>query len=175
MDLRPYDFYRFTYPFDEEISANFAFYFLNSNVDEDNTTIAMNKWIGRIRDKIIQWQTQWYGESQSLSSPPELFIRIKGRSTIVYDSRSGESDEYQIGDVGRKVLEHLTKPTRMGNLAASLGHIQGFDAAKEIAFLKERRLIFQENEHLLSLVLPKKLPQMTCSPKDYGLKGISQQ
>jgi hypothetical protein len=39
-------------------------------------------------------------------------------------------------------------------LAAQLGHLDDFDAAKEVAYLLERGLLFQEGERLLSLVLP---------------------
>jgi hypothetical protein len=63
----------------------------------------------------------------------------------------------------------------MEELASLLGHIQEFDTQKTISFLNENGLVFQENNYLLSLVLPEKPPEMTCSPKDYGLKGISQQ
>ena len=39
-------------------------------------------------------------------------------------------------------------------LAAQLGHLDDFDPAKEVAYLLERGLLFQEHERLLSLVLP---------------------
>jgi ribosomal peptide maturation radical SAM protein 1 len=175
IDLRPSDFYRLTYPFDEEALSNLAFYFDNSNEARDPDSILMCRWIDKIQEKIIYWQTQWYGESQGRSRSPELFFKRKEGPAIIYDSRRGKASEYQIDDISRIVLERLTRPTKMEELASLLGHIQEFDTQKTISFLNENGLVFQENNYLLSLVLPEKPPEMTCSPKDYGLKGISQQ
>jgi hypothetical protein len=39
-------------------------------------------------------------------------------------------------------------------LKVQLGHLPDFNAEKEVAYLQERGLLFQEHERLLSLVLP---------------------
>jgi ribosomal peptide maturation radical SAM protein 1 len=175
MNLRPSDFYRLIYPFDGEALSNLAFYFDNSNEARGKNATLMSRWIEKIQEKIIYWQTEWYGKSQGRSRPPELFFKREKDPAIIYDSRRGKASEYQIDDISRIVLERLTRPTKKEELASCLNPVQVSDIQKTVSFLNENGLVFQENNYLSSLVLPEKPPDMTCSPMDYGLKGISRQ
>jgi ribosomal peptide maturation radical SAM protein 1 len=165
LDLRPFDFYELAYPFDEEVLADLAYFFAddrNFKAQYFTTTI---KWIGKLREKVNLWWTRWHGEDQP--PPPRLFFKGQGASSVVYDSRSGEVVEHQIGDVGRQVLEHLAKPRRIKDLAADLSHIPDFDPEKEVALLQERGLVFQEGERYMSLVLPEEPPPLALFPQGH--------
>lgn len=166
LDLHPNDFYQLIYPFGEEVLSNLAYYFVDRNFRAEYYA-AVCKWIDKIREQFAVWWTRWHGEDQLL--PPRLFFKEKGKSTIVYDSRSGKVVEHHVGDVGRQVLEHLTKSRRITDLAADLSHIPNLDPDKEIAFLQDRGLVFQEGERFMSLVLPEEPP-----PTSFKLTGRSE-
>ena len=44
----------------------------------------------------------------------------------------------------------------LSRLASTLGDVSDSDLEKELASLKEKGLVFQEGEHFLSLVFPRK-------------------
>ncbi len=156
LDLRPYEVPRMIYPFDDDVLSDVVYCF----VDDGNYTAAyfkpVLKWVDRIRDGIDRWWLRWHGQEGSV--PPKLFIHEHGRSTVVYDSRSGEVVEHQVGEVGRRVLEDLTRPRRLSDLAADWGHLPGFDPQEEVAFLQERGLLFQEGDRYMSLVFSEEPP-----------------
>lgn len=158
LDLHPVDYYELIYPFSKESLANMAYYFTDRNFGADYIKWA-TKWIGELQEKITQWQAIWV---QNEGTQPKLFFMQNGRSTVVHDSRSGKALEYDIGEVGRQVLDYLTeKPKDLADLATKLGHLEGFDPATEVAALQAKGLIFHEGGRYLNLVLAKEPPKMT--------------
>lgn len=158
LDLQPVDYYELIYPFGKESLANLAYYFTDRNFGGEYIKWA-TKWIGDLQVKVAQWQATW---RQNQNSQPMLFFMDNGHSTFVHDSRTGKAVEYDIGDVGRQILEYLNdKPKDLTDLAAKLGHIEGFDPAREVAALQAKGLVFQEGERYLNLVLAKEPPKMT--------------
>ncbi len=158
LDLVPVDYYEFIYPFSRESLMNMAYYFSDRNFGADYIKWS-SKWIGDLRAKITQWQSIW---TQNTETQPQLFFKENGSRTVVHDSRTGKPTEYDIGEVGRALLEYLSdKPREIGDVAKKMSHISGFDPAREIAALQAKGLIFQEGERYLNLVLPKEPPKMT--------------
>jgi len=82
----------------------------------------------------------------------------------VHDTRSGKLIEHPLSDTALRVLNFMTKPQRVVNVADALGRLPGFDAAREVAALQEKGLLFQEEDRFLSLVLPREPPPMTFIP-----------
>lgn len=155
LDLYPLDYYQFVYPFPEESLVNIAYYFQDLNVGAAYVG-AMTKWIKPIQEKVQLWRTRWQGSDGAL--PARLYFK-KGEPTTVYDSRSGRVVEHQIGDTGRQVLENLSgRPKDLVVLASSLSRIPELDAAREVALLQEKGLVFQEGVRFLNLVLPDEPP-----------------
>jgi magnesium-protoporphyrin IX monomethyl ester (oxidative) cyclase len=156
LELAPVDYYELIYPFSRESLMNLAYYFTDENYGADYIKWA-TKWIGDLRDKVGQWRAIWNQNSQ-----PRLFFKENGHSTVVHDSRTGTAIEFDIGEVGRTVLTYLDeKPKELGDVAKKMGHISGFDPAREIAMLQAKGLIFQEGDRYLNLVLNKESPQMS--------------
>lgn len=152
LDLKPFDFYELTYPFSKESLANMAYYFSDQNFAASYFTTMM-KYLPAIKQEANQWQSRWRPNSRA--ALPQLFFTEDGESTVVYDSRSGDAVEHQVGLIGKRILEHLSRPARLSDLPASLLDIPDFDPAQEIAALQRRGLIFQEGDRFLSLVFAK--------------------
>src|SRR5262245_9929420 len=148
LDLHPMDFYSFIYPFDEVALQEFAYYFSDRNVTAEYF-VTVAQWIGKLQAVVNRWQARW--KDSKLGLPPRL--DFKGDSDIVYDSRSGSAVEYPVGPFGKAILNYLSKPAMIEELVKVFSLEYGPDLAKQIEFLKEKNLVFQEGERLLSLVV----------------------
>ena len=111
------------------------------------TTLA--QWIGPLQTVVSQWLARW--ETSTDTVPPHLYF--KGDSDTLCDSRSGVAIEYTVGRAGRAILNHLSKPSWTEDIHKVFSPEFGPDVARQIEFLKEKRLVFQEGERLMSLVL----------------------
>ncbi|HKX32258.1 MAG TPA: RiPP maturation radical SAM C-methyltransferase [Blastocatellia bacterium] len=148
LNLHPMDFYSYIYPFDEAALRDFAYYFADRNLPADYFT-AMVKWIGQLQAAVNQWRELWKDSSQRL--PPKLdFI---GDSDLIYDSRSGSATEYSVGPAGRALLNYLSKPARIDDLTQVFSDKDGRDLDRRLADLREKGLLFEEGDRLMSLVL----------------------
>jgi ribosomal peptide maturation radical SAM protein 1 len=157
LDLHPVDYYELSYPFSADSLANLAYYFTDRNVSANYMTV-MIKWIDQIRVKVSHWFTRWHGMDHLI--PPQLYF--KENSTIVYDSRSGKVVEHDVQPAGRLVLESISsKPARMGAIAAAIEDTVDVDAARIMASLQSRGLVFEEDGRYFSLVLPKETQKMS--------------
>jgi hypothetical protein len=126
-----------------------AYYFADSNSGAEYAQ-TMSKWIGRIKEKIDRWINAW----KDNEDPPKLLLYRNGDESMISDSRSGEVNEYGIGAVSSRILNLLAdKPKRVGDVAREFSDIAGFNAGKEVASLREKGLLFQEEDRFLSLVL----------------------
>jgi hypothetical protein len=142
------DFYSLVYPFTETDLSNFAYYFADRN-SQAEYVFAIAKWIGKLRAAIAQWQACWDASKRPL--PPRLYF--KDDSTTIFDSRSGTRNEYSVGEIGKAILDHLVKPTRIDDVIKVFSAREVVDVTRQITILQEKRLLFQEGDRLLSLVL----------------------
>ncbi len=148
LDLHPLDYYSLIYPFSEEALSNMAYYFADFNIGAEYAQ-TMSKWIGKIKAKIDLWIEAWKHEVV-----PELVVYEDGAQTMIRDSRKGQVNEYSLGDISRRILDLLIeKPKRIGDVATEFAGVAGFDAAHELAMLREKGLIFEEDNRFISLVL----------------------
>lgn len=157
LDLRPKDYYGLIYPFDEMSLSNLA-YFFNDHNYQSTYLMEVTEWIDRLREKVRYWVTRWKKENSARH--PKLHFNRGERAHLVYDSRSEEVVEHDIGITGRRILEQLTRPKRIKDLAEYFKDEPGFNAEDGIASLQERGLIFQENGRFISLVMPGDIPKM---------------
>jgi ribosomal peptide maturation radical SAM protein 1 len=149
LDLHPLDFYSLVYPFSEDELSNLAYYFADVNANAEYAQ-TMSKWIDSIREKMDRWIGLWKGWGQQ--SRPKLYF--KGDSDEIYDSRDGKAIEYRVGEIGKKILDLISKrPRRLGDLTKALADIEAIDPPKEVQSLQEKGLVFQENDQFLSLVV----------------------
>ena len=160
LDLHPLDYYELIYPFGEQSLANMAYYFKDRNL-RAKYMLAAAKWVGKLRTKIEAWHKLWH-DPQCVF--PELYLKSNGNQQIIHDTRSGELIEHRLTDTAVRVLNFMTKPQRVVNVADAMGHLPGFEAASAVGELHEKGLLFQEEDRFLSLVLPRKLPRLTFTP-----------
>ena len=149
LDLHPFDFYQFIYPFNGSSLANLAYYFVDRNFGADYMT-AMLEWVGRIREKTTFWLTQYYGGGSGVR--PKLYLKQVENAFFIYDSRSGEAIEYEITEERVRLLRSLDKQRIIQDLSSENPE---FDAEKEMAYFSEKGLVFQEGDRFLNLVLPR--------------------
>jgi hypothetical protein len=86
--------------------------------------------------------------------PPKLLLNRNGDQCMITDSRSGAVNEYRLEPISGRILDFLAdKAKRVGDVAREFSDIAGFNAAQEMATLREKGLLFQEEDRYLSLVL----------------------
>ena len=152
LKLKPYDFYKYIYPFPKESINNLAYYFQNNDYGAAYQK-AMVRWIGKLHAAVGEWNRSWRDANGIF---PELYFPDPSNRAHIVDTRSGAFEKHDVGQIGARVLEHLLKPMSPGMLAKAMADEPGFDAEIEIEKLLRRGLIFHEGSRYLSLVLPRK-------------------
>lgn len=152
LNLVPYEFYSQIYPFSEESIRNLAYYFQDSNYTAEYA-VEMWKWITPLTGAVYEWAHAW--EKDSANKVPELYFLDEN---TIHDSRYKEVREIKISSVTRRVLQALDKPRTMPSLVTTTFGLEGLDIDSEMAFFKESKLLFEEDEKYLSLVMDGKSP-----------------
>jgi magnesium-protoporphyrin IX monomethyl ester (oxidative) cyclase len=170
LDLVPLDFYAKVYPFPPESIANIAYDFTDQNLEAEYLQ-ALVHWIDPVQEKVRAWQSRWAEENPA--PQPHLYLHKRGEETWIYDSRfapAGDVREYPVTPAVRQLLAHLDETRKVSSLAAGLGHVEGLDLERDLAFLRERGLLFEEDGKALSLVLHSKPPEMTYRASALGVR-----
>lgn len=155
LDLVPYEFYKYIYPFNEEAIRNIAYYFQDKNYGANYAT-EMWRWISPLTGAIQQWLDAW--DENSKQDVPQLYFL---NEETIYDSRYQEPRKISISKITRDLLEVLNKARTSTALATATFGWEGLDIDREIGFLKESRLLFQEDGKYLSLVMSERSPKPT--------------
>ena len=137
LELEPFDFYSFIYPFPRRSLANLAYYFSDRKAGSADYFRMKAVWFGRLQQAVEDWKRRWEAGLR-----PEL--RLKKRGAVVCDTRSGELVEHRLSEEGVRLLHRLRKPVRVG---------VGEDEGGVLAGLAERGLVFEEGGRYLSLVV----------------------
>jgi len=155
LDLSPYEFYGFIYPFPEESLAQMAYYFQDRNY-EAKYLVEMIAWQERLNAGVAHWRARWDMADGGLK--PRLSFEKRGATTVVHDTRSGESVVHEVGRLTLEVLEQLHAKGK--NLRFLSKHVEvGEEAlAEEVARLVDLGLLFEEDGRYISLVLAEDRP-----------------
>lgn len=159
LDLVPVDYYSLVFPFPQESIWNIAYDWRDQNLQADYLQ-ALTHWIDPVQEKIRAWQGKWGGEDSS-APQPHLYMEQRGEETWIYDSRFDQVREYPVSSAVRQLLLHLNDTRKIASLAGALASVEGLAIERDLAFVRDRRLLFEEGDKALSLVLPHKPPQMT--------------
>ena len=162
LDLLPYEFYRYVYPFSQESLRNIAYYFQDHNYAADYTA-AMIEWIGKLKQQVAEWNARWQGADGVCH--PDLYF---AQPALVFDSRSGTAVEHCITDLSRQVLDVLIEPKTLVALAKAFADVPGFDADREIAILRDKALVFQEEDRFLIWFLRARDPDSRSMCLEYA-------
>src|SRR5262249_25754524 len=126
---------------------DFAYYFADRNIQAEYF-VTVAQWLGKLRSHVARWQEIW---NKSKNAPPRLYFRAS--STTVCDSRSGSVVERDVGETGKMILDHLSRPMRVEELAKTFAANYGVEIAADIILLREYGFIFEEGDRMFSLLL----------------------
>jgi ribosomal peptide maturation radical SAM protein 1 len=172
LKLRPSDFYSMIYPFPPEDLENLAYFFRDEDFRAAYLT-STARWLGKLRERIGQWHLRWKHDPK-----PELVFRGAEESPWVFDSRGVQPIEHRLEEPGRRVLEALSKQSRIERLAATLHGMSGDEVAREVESLQKLGLLFEEDGVYVSLVMkPESWQSVDWSPsplRDLGADAARQ-
>lgn len=155
LDLEPYDFYRLTYPFPDEVLADLAYYFRDRNGTAEYV-VHLSRWLARMQDAHAPWGRRW---DDAEAAAPKLHFDAPGGA--IYDSRGADVVRHDVGELGRRILDALESPRDVRALAAALPDVADDAVASALGQLAVRGLVFEEGERYLSLVLRQDPPEVT--------------
>jgi len=146
LKLRPMDFYELVYPFPKESLKDLAYFFTDETPDPPYA-VATSRWIERLRAAVDPWRSLW--DSAKHADAPILRFE-RPESGVVLDTRSGELVQHDLTPAAHLLLRHLSRPKRLADALAFAGD----DAEQALRDLRGRRLLFEERDRVVSLVLP---------------------
>lgn len=148
LKLSPFDFYRLIYPFGEDSLKEIAYYFHGR---DSETRFFVHSWRSKLEQAIHLWRARWEGADDHPVS--RLHFLSRGESALVADTRCGQVQEHRVSPLGLRILELVDARSKRGadivrSLEAEESAVRG-----EIEELLSKRLLFEENDRYLSLVL----------------------
>ena len=167
LKLVPLDFYSLVYPFPPEAIANIAYEFTDENLEAEYLQ-ALVHWIDPVQEKVRAWQHAW--DEENSAPQPHLYMYTKNGETWIYDSRFGDVRDYPITPAVKHLLLSLEDTRRLSSLCNSIEPCEGLDLERDLAWVQERGLLFEEDGKALSLVLHSKPPEMTYRASALGVR-----
>lgn len=149
LQLRPKDFYTFVYPFADDVLFDFAYYFDDANAPSAEYATAAAKWHPILNDLVRDWFARWHVSDPA--NRPALFIEERDGSYRLHDSRCGTTIDARIRTFVALAAEYASAPTRMAELVHRLEEAGCDDPEDIVAELRERRLLFEEGDRIVSL------------------------
>jgi len=165
LDLHPYDYYGFIYPFGEESLANLAYYFMDHNIGADYF-LHMARWIDRLATVVEDWRGRWGARGVA---PTLSFSRDD--ALLVEDTRSGEDVRHRLTCSERQLLDAMNTPQHLPTLARLDLDDPTVNVEATVRRLRDLGLVFFERKRHLSLVLPPLDRENRGRTLIYGLEG----
>ncbi len=150
LDLSPYDFYRYIYPFEESVLAELAYYFEDRNY-ESRYQVDMVTWQQKLNTAVQAWHTLWRRDDGG--EQPRLLFQKTNDRFVVYDSRSGRPKIHQLGDLDLELLDRTRVTGRKVRSLASSTKLSIDEVTDAIGRLTGLGLIYEENDKFMSLVV----------------------
>lgn len=138
--LKPHDFYAQIYPGDAASRERLAHFFVRQAPGAGE----VDDWLGPVNEAIRGWKERW-------SQAARLHWEGQGGSARIVDTRQGERRSYELRETSRRLLGLLENPRSRTRLERELADT-GWDVAEELEWLRERGLLFEEDDSYLSLV-----------------------
>jgi ribosomal peptide maturation radical SAM protein 1 len=170
LNLSPYDFYRYAYPFPEESLANLAYFFEDRNYASEYLS-KMVLWRDRLDKGTAHWNARWNGSDARPKATLTLEPRGVGEGdgdggAVIRDMRSGEPVLHEVDDLELRILADAdANGWRLADIAKHIGAEEA-GVASRIDRFRSLGLLFEEGERLISLVL---LPVDHAAEEDHTL------
>jgi ribosomal peptide maturation radical SAM protein 1 len=150
LKLRHYDFYDMVYPFPDQELEDLAYFFADQNYS--NAYIGTTaRWLKRLEVQCERWNTRWHERDGQLK--PTLSFETCGDTRIVRDTRSGAVVRHEISALGLRILERLDDAMKLPRLVDHFPGTPGDELERELLALRERGLLFEEDDRFISLVV----------------------
>ncbi len=150
LDLSPYDFYRIIYPFPEESFEHIAYFFEDRNYSSKYMA-EMVAWQDKLNAAVRRWQERY--SAQGGKEKATLLFEPQQGGASVRDTRSGELVVHELDTLELEMLRFLDlKGWHVDSISRHL-HEEPPQVEAALERLRERDLIFEENDRYLSLVL----------------------
>lgn len=160
LDLVPMDFYEKAFPFGADDLREMAYFFRDRGAGtyQDSAFACVGE--------VNQLVEHWLGRRAATdgAAAPVLELRRGGEGERwILDTRSGSPRELPVDETMLRLLERLTSPVTEESLVAADGLGEG--VAERLALLRERRMLFEEDGRMISLVVLD-LPDEEPAPED---------
>jgi len=146
LDLEPHESLHYIYPFDRQTLSGLCYRFSDRNADRDMT----DAWLEKLGGHVEMWRERWAGRQENR---PRLLLGRDDHSAYIYDSRFGAAESYRISDASEKLLNAMASTPLAVREAAVMSGLEESAAKREIGFLKDRGLLFEEDGKCLSLAI----------------------
>ncbi len=141
LELKPFDFYRMTFPYPEQTIEDLAYYF--DDVSGQAYQEASLRRQPELQSLAAAWRDGW-----SDGTAPTLRLEFDGEQWSILDTRGTQPRRTIIGVEEVELLHAMAKPVRLDRL-----HIEG-EPIDEAALDRLRALgtVFEENGRIMTLV-----------------------
>lgn len=150
LSLEPMEFYRLVYPFPQAAIADLAYYFVDVNPNA-SYMLNMAEWHGPLNHAVDRWKRRWL-DGDCGAVRPVLHVTNGSEGVVVHDSRFDREAAYRLTTEQARCLHRLALPARSADLAQLSREIPTIVVERELAFLRDRRLVFEEGDRLVGLV-----------------------
>jgi magnesium-protoporphyrin IX monomethyl ester (oxidative) cyclase len=139
--LKPFDFYRMTFPYAEEVIEDLAYYF--DDLSGQSYQEASLRRQPELQGLAAHWRQGW--ESPAV---PVLRLEYTGTDWTLLDTRSGRENREIISPQEVLALHAMAKPVRLDRL-----RVDGLPVAPGVLdALRARGAVFEENGRIMTLV-----------------------
>jgi len=166
LNLSPYDFYRFVYPFPEESLAKLAYFFEDRNYAAEYLS-TMVLWRDKLGKGTERWNERWNGSDARPKATLALEPRGVGAiGAAIRDTRSGEPAVHEIDGLERNILIYTdANGRRLADIARHCGADETTTAAR-VDRLRSLGLLFEEEDRMISVVI---LPFEQAAEEDHAI------
>lgn len=139
IDLSPADYYKYCYPYSEDVCANIAYYFQNTNIDSPYY-VPMFDGLAPVVEAVRIWQEKW----AAFRAPPRLELHQTQAGFHVFDSRHDRETTTPVSSATFELLNELRKAKDSSWAEAHF--------AEALEELRDLGWVFEERGRIMSLV-----------------------
>jgi ribosomal peptide maturation radical SAM protein 1 len=149
LSLRPKEFYRFIYPFDDRSLFDLAYYFDDDHAETAAYAAAAARWQPVLHNLISRWNQVWH--VQDIETRPALFVQRHGTCYRLHDSRTGDVVEREVCPHTFEAMKLLVNPTRLPDVIEKLEGGGCSDPGGILDDLRRQGLLFEEGDRVIGL------------------------
>ena len=150
LSLSPYDFYRYIYPFPEEVLTNLAYFFEDRNYAAEYLS-KMVLW----QDRLGKGVSRWIERFNSFDSRPRAVLSLEpeAHGAVIRDTRSGELVLHEVDEMESRILSYVdSNGWRIADIPQHVGAEEA-SVASRIGRLRSLGLLFEEGDRVISVVM----------------------